>query len=165
MRIVFSLASTCRLLLSMPGKSIIARRSLPSWKTLMGGTGPGLVVWSCSQSLAKRASSARCRLNNASKGSTKAVIMVALRLVIPRRCIERYWTLFPASAAMDLVLALALSRADCQKFHADYWFKNQRDLGPHSAAADRALRAVGRASVRPLKIPFVFSTTFAHPHH
>ena len=53
MRIVFSLASICRLLLSMPGNSIIARRSPPCWKTLIGGKGPWLVVWSCSQSLAK----------------------------------------------------------------------------------------------------------------
>ena len=85
-------------------------------KTLMGGKGPWPVVWSCSQSLAKRASSARCRLNNASNGSTKVVTMFALR-IIPRRTASTGNWLPPRQ--FDLVWALALSRGKCQKFFLD----------------------------------------------
>jgi hypothetical protein len=43
-RMVFSLAWICRSFLSIPGNSMMARRSSPCWNTLIGGKPPRLVV-------------------------------------------------------------------------------------------------------------------------
>jgi hypothetical protein len=73
--------------------------------------------------------------------------------------------LLPASAVLDLVLALALSRADCQKISCRLLARIVMTLVAPLCGRDRAFRPVDEASDTLLKILFVFSNIFAHPHH
>src|SRR5690349_16352784 len=85
MRIMLSLASIWRSTLSTPGSSMIATKSSPCWKILIGGKAPVPAVLLPNQSLSCRASSARCNAKIASNGLLKLVGMCLLLDAAPAR--------------------------------------------------------------------------------